>query len=151
MTMIQTACINWDGAKTHAGYGQRKIGGKVKYVHRLAYEASCGAIPDGLQIDHLCRNPLCINPQHLDAVTCRENIIRGIGRSALNARKTRCKNGHPFIPSNIYSRPRGGRTCKICARNYRVQWDATHRTRTALLMSRWRIARRARLQQGKSI
>lgn len=93
-----------------------RVDGKQRYAHRLAYEWAVGPIPPGAQIDHLCREPRCINPDHLEAVTQRENIVRGESPSAVNARKTHCLHGHEFTPENTYRRPDdGNRQCRACA------------------------------------
>lgn len=89
------------------------------YAHRLSYELHKGEIPEGLEIDHLCRNRWCVNPDHLEAVTRRENIMRGDGPKKLgelNSKKTHCKHGHPFDKENTRYRPTGGRSCRICNR-----------------------------------
>ena len=87
-------------------------------VERVAYEMVVGPIPDGLQIDHLCRVRNCVNPDHLEPVTPRENTMRGYSIQAQNARKTHCIHGHPF-EGNTYARPDGNRECAVCkkARN----------------------------------
>ncbi len=87
-------------------------------AHRFAYELLVGLIPVGLQIDHLCRNPSCCNPTHMEPVLPTENLRRGFSPSALNARKTHCKHGHEFTEENTYIRPStsGWRVCKECAR-----------------------------------
>lgn len=85
-------------------------------VHRVVYEALVGPIPDGMVIDHLCRQPSCVNPAHLEPVTRRENVLRGLTLPAANARKTHCKHGHEFTPENTYLFPTGTRGCRTCAR-----------------------------------
>jgi hypothetical protein len=84
-------------------------------MHRYAYEALVGPIPDGKQIDHLCRNRACCNPEHLEPVTIQENIRRGEGPQAINARKTHCIRGHALSGDNLYLVPKSGRrNCVIC-------------------------------------
>lgn len=72
-------CWNWNGYSTRKGYGQFWDGAKVIYAHRYSYEHFLGKIPEGLQVDHLCRNQGCVNPNHLEAVTLTENVRRGVG------------------------------------------------------------------------
>ena len=98
------------------GYGiiQRPDGKRVP-AHRAVYELLVGPIPDGLTLDHLCRNPPCCNPDHLEPVTQAENNRRGVGWAGENARKTHCKRGHEFTPENTYTY-RGMRSCRLCAR-----------------------------------
>src|SRR2546427_313621 len=87
-------CHEWRGALVGDGYGQFSIGRKRIPAHRFAYESSKGPIPKGLTIDHLCRNLRCVNPLHLEAVTLKENILRGTSFSAKRAKQTQCKHGH---------------------------------------------------------
>jgi hypothetical protein len=112
-------CWEWTAARDKTGYGRIKINKKLYLSHRAAYEAFSGEIPEGLQIDHLCRNRWCCNPQHLEAVTRRENILRGVGETAINSRKTHCPEGHPFTQDNLVLselRRKGGRMCLTCYR-----------------------------------
>ena len=108
-------CWRWLMSLTNYGYGQffyRRVG---LAAHRIMYEAEHGTIPKGLQIDHLCRNRWCCNPAHMEAVTSRENTLRGMGPSALNARKTHCVHGHPLSGENLRREGRK-RRCKECGR-----------------------------------
>ena len=108
-------CWEWGGGVVSSGYGRVGIDGKRKLVHRVAYESIIGPIPDGLQIDHLCRNILCYNPEHLEAVTQKENLRRGDNH---NRKKTHCPRGHPYSSDNLMSGTRRGggkrRRCKEC-------------------------------------
>ena len=89
-------CWIWQGKKDY-GYGRVGMNGTHHRAHRLIYEALKGPIPEGLQLDHLCRNRSCVNPNHLEPVTGAQNCRRGIGS------KTHCKHGHEFTEENTYS------------------------------------------------
>lgn len=99
-----TPCINWLGYVTPTGYG-RYAGISA---HRIAYAMVRGPIPDGLSLDHLCRNTRCVNPFHLEPVTRAENTRR---RFVI---QTACVNGHDYTPENTYRRPNGQRDCRAC-------------------------------------
>jgi hypothetical protein len=113
--IIPNGCWIWWGRCTEDGYGM--FGTPYKRAHRVAYEIFKGAIPDGLQIDHLCRVRRCVNPEHLEAVTSKENTLRGETITGLNAQKTHCPQGHPLEGDNLYLY-NGKRSCKECRRNH---------------------------------
>lgn len=110
-------CWNWVASRNNKGYGHLGMGDRRVYAHRYSYELHKGAIPSGLHIDHLCRNRSCVNPDHLEPVTNRENVLRGAGLTAQNASKTHCKRGHEFTEENVYRSPgRNDRQCRTCKR-----------------------------------
>lgn len=107
-------CWLWEASLFLSGYGQFQIGHTKIRAHRWAYEREFGPVPDGMVLDHLCRVRRCVNPAHLEAVTERENVLRGEGPSAHNARKTQCINRHPFDHANTRRTPNGKRVCRRC-------------------------------------
>lgn len=115
---LQTKCQPYDGHIDRAGYGRQRRGGKLDGAHRFAYIDAHGPIPDGFVIDHLCGNPPCVNPEHLEAVTQRQNLLRGNTIAAANAQKTHCPQGHPYDEANTsVSKSDGSRKCRACARD----------------------------------
>lgn len=119
-----SGCWEWTGPLSTAGYGQLFIEGKNRPAHRISYEAHVGPIEDGLHIDHLCRNRKCVNPSHLEPVTPLENIMRGEGIMAQNARKTHCDRGHEFDAGNTYLMPDGNRMCRTCRNIAKAKYRA---------------------------
>jgi hypothetical protein len=109
--MLSGECWLWTRALWRNGYGKVKVNGRVTYAHRFLYELCVGPIPKGLELDHLCRNHACVNPEHLEPVTPTVNNRRGL-RGVL---KATCAQGHAWIEENIYVRPNDGvRKCHIC-------------------------------------
>lgn len=107
-------CWIWRGSTSTVGYGQFHVWGRLVTAHRFVYELYVGPIPEGLVLDHLCRNRQCVNPAHLEPVTHRINILRGEGAGARNAAKEECPRGHPLTPENVRPSPRGFRRCSTC-------------------------------------
>ena len=113
MADLGDECWEWLGSKYHNGYG--KLGKTGIMAHRIAYELVKGEVPTDMCLDHLCKNRLCVKPDHLEIVTLVENVMRGESQHAQNARKTHCKNGHEFNKTNTYYRKdRTTRECRIC-------------------------------------
>jgi hypothetical protein len=109
-----TGCWLWHGATTVGGYGV--CGGRKhrSYAHRWSYEHFVGPIPDGLEIDHLCRVRCCVNPDHLEPVTHEENLRRGESPAARCSRLTHCPAGHAYDEANTMRRADGSRECHAC-------------------------------------
>lgn len=117
-------CWIWEGkhlgsGKAYGGFFVRKVQGKAvfAYAHRWAYEQWVSPIPRGTEIDHLCRETLCVRPEHLEAVTHRENVLRGESLSARRARVTHCPNGHEYTEGNTYISSKNQRHCRTCEKN----------------------------------
>lgn len=105
-------CWEWTNVKNNKGYGRFCLQGKLLMSHRVSYEIIVGKIPDGLELDHLCRNPGCVNPKHLEAVTHKENMRRARGN-----KPNHCIRGHELTPDNIYIKYKGKtlyRQCRTC-------------------------------------
>jgi hypothetical protein len=119
-------CWEWTGAHHRRGYGTFGVGGRrTMLAHRFMYELLVGPIPDGLVLDHLCRNTSCVNPEHLEAVTQAENL-----RRAVRLPITHCKHGHEYDEANTAYNPAGARRCRECNRiRRRAQYRAS-KTRT---------------------
>lgn len=110
-------CWTWVGAKNPSGHGRFWVDGKNMPSHRYAYEMLVGPIPEGLHIDHLCQNPSCVNPAHMEPVTLWENLRRAPNQVAVvNAAKTHCPHDHEYTPENTY-RHSGRRICRTCQRD----------------------------------
>lgn len=132
-SQVGTGCWHWTGSTNGVGYGSftRASLSKVRMTHRIAYELTIGAIPTGLELDHLCRDTLCCNPAHLEPVTRAENIRRGMMAIASRRKgeRTHCVNGHEFTPNNTIMSTQNGfregyksRVCRACYRVTRQKW-----------------------------
>lgn len=106
-------CWEWRAYRDASGYGRFMVDRSPRMAHRVCYEALVGPIPEGLQLDHLCRNPACVNPDHLEPVTPEENSLRGFAPKIVSSRTKVCVNGHST--EDAYLRPDGkGRQCRTC-------------------------------------
>lgn len=109
------SCQEWDGTLDAKGYGRIWHEGRWALAHRVIYEREVGPIPDGLTLDHVCRNHACVNVDHLEPVTHRENVLRGEGPTAMNAAKTVCVRGHSLADAYVIPSS-GSRRCRECHR-----------------------------------
>jgi hypothetical protein len=120
-----TGCWEWIGARDSRGYGNVKVAGRVRKAHRVVYELVRQPVPLGLECDHRCRVPWCVNPEHVEVVTHAENVRRGAARWLPGARqqaKRRCPQGHRYTEANTYVHPRTrGRSCRQCNRERKRQ------------------------------
>ena len=116
-----TGCYLWKASTTRDGYGKFWFEGKTVQAHRYSYQRWVGPIPEGLQLDHTCRNRNCVNPFHLEPVTQRENSLRG---ESANAAKTECSQGHPYDEENTYIYLNGGRACRTCNTAHHARYQA---------------------------
>lgn len=116
----ENGCWLWQGKLHTAGYAQFRFNNTMVYGHRWAYETYKGPIPDGFTLDHLCGNRCCVNPDHLEPVTVKENNARKLPRSPKSPR-THCVHGHAFTDENSIMWT-GGRRCRICYRERRARY-----------------------------
>lgn len=106
-------CWEWTGTLNPGGYGSIMYKSHSQGIHRHVYAILNGPIPERMEIDHLCRNRKCCNPNHLELVTKSKNLQRG-KHSNQHKNKTHCVNNHEFTPENTYMRKHGGRSCRTC-------------------------------------
>ena len=129
LAVHQGDCWLWLGSLDHGGYGKFSANGQTLRAHRVAYMLYFGPLPDELVIDHLCRNRACVNPDHLEAVTQRANVRRGLN-GVLHARAGFCVKGHAIEGWNAQPMMHGNPRCRECNRNYMRRYM---RERTAQL------------------
>lgn len=116
-------CWQWTGSLIKgSGYAQFWLSGTNRLAHRVAWRMRNGDIPEGLQIDHLCRNRACVNPDHMEVVTGLVNTHRGTSPAACNVGKTHCPKGHPYEGGNLYIGSEGRRVCRQCQRDAQVRY-----------------------------
>lgn len=140
-----SGCHLWTASTASNGrYGSFSIGRQLVRAHRWAWEQEHGPVPNGFDLDHLCRKTLCVNPDHLELVTHRENVLRGQSFAAVNAAKTHCKRGHLFSPENVRRMSDGGRQCLACARSDEGRAKQREATRS------WRKRQRSSAVGGAS-
>lgn len=111
-----SGCWLWEGSLSGYRYGTFWFQGRAIKAHRFSYERLVAKIPDGLVLDHKCRNGFCVNPAHLEPVTQRENIMRGCAPASIQARQDSCIHGHRLAGPNLYIKPNGARQCVACRR-----------------------------------
>jgi hypothetical protein len=118
-----SGCWLWTAGLSAGTYGSFYFEGRTQKAHRAAYQLLVGPIPDGLDLDHLCRTRICCNPDHLEPVTRSENLLRSplMDRKSAN---THCLRGHAFTAENTMTRPNGWRTCRTCMRAHIRNWRA---------------------------
>lgn len=139
---VGDGCWEWTAPLSGMGYAQFYDGNRKPMAHRVVYELLVGPIPEGLQLDHLCRVRHCVNPHHLEPVTARENLIRGQGFIAANVRKTHCKEGHELTPENTRIVRETERQCRTCQRVKGLAYYHAVRREKVLAYQRERRARR---------
>lgn len=144
ITVAETGCWLWTGSLNRAGYGRTTHGGegrRYNSTHGLMYRLLIGQVPDGLELDHLCRVRHCCNPAHLEPVTHRENMLRGKTFGAANAAKTHCRKGHPYAGKNL-GISRGQRWCRQCNSDYKKSLSPEQKAKDRARSRAYKAARR---------
>ena len=127
--VAESGCWEWMAFMDHNGYGKYRVDGATRFAHRIAYLQLHGPVPEGLELDHLCRNRACVRVSHLEAVTHRENALRGSatthGRGAEYCRPGR----HRLDSAGVYTLPNGQRQCRECKKQSMRIWQLANRDR----------------------
>lgn len=149
----EVGCWLWIAGLNRNGYGRFMDSNKItRAAHRVAYEALIATIPEGLQLDHLCRVRHCVNPAHTEPVTQAENLRRGETITAKASAATHCPDGHPYSGDNLHVTPKGHRRCRQCARDRnarrRVEQSEVIRQQNREANRRYRARMKMRLQTG---
>ena len=117
-------CIVWTGAY-NKGYGVVWFNGRLRGVHEVMYEYKHGPVPKGFELGHMYNNR-CVNDEHVKVMTHKENMLMGSNPLAMKARQVECIRGHSLSGSNLYITSEGRRNCKICRKEYQIQYRKTH-------------------------
>lgn len=128
IVLDDSGCWEWTAyVDPRTGYGHSNLNGRISTAHRIVYELLVGPIPEGLVLDHLCRNRGCVNPAHLEPVTDKENLLRGEGPTAKKAAQVTCIKGHPFNEANTaIKKINGTRICCQCRKEQNHAYHLAH-------------------------